>query len=348
MWPIEMGPGRLAPSLEPAEAKEERRLRREGRAVERAAAWAQQLEACLVAPTHGGSVWRWQQRGTATSECSEVGVAAVRAGDPIVAMFASWPEAETPHAPGSPMDARRLYRGLTAQEMASGGSQAGWSDGTDRAHAKAIAYGAKAAVGGVSYTKDPVVAAAFAAGGSTLVACYEHQGLATEGALHDFSDMDGAMRLAKALPEGGAGRLAATYAAADAEVRADGPTRTQWRRAFAVDAPRSEGGKKEWRNTLGQAAMDKIYDEAALCESHGARVAPRAWYAAGGAVGPALRMEWAEAALLSSRTTAAMAAMAVKRCGAAPQASGRHCCGGRARGAVQTEGADAPPTWGQS
>ena len=312
VWPIEMGPGRLAPSLEPAEAKEERRLRREGRAVERAAAWAQQLEACLVAPAHGGSVWRWQQRGTATSECSEVGAAAVRAGDPIVAMFASWPEAETPHAPGSPMDARRLYRGLTVQEMAGGGSQAGWSDGTDRAHAKAIAYGAKAAVGGVSYTKDPVVAAAFAAGGSTLVACYEHQGLATEGALHDFSDMDGAMRLAKALPEGGAGRLAATYAAADAEVRADGPTRTQWRHAFAVDAPRSEGGKKEWRNTLGQDAMDKIYDEAALCESRGARVAPRAWYAAGGAVGPALRMEWAEAALLSSRTTAAMAAMAVK------------------------------------
>ena len=48
VWPIEMGPGRLAPSLDPAEAKEERRLRREGPTVERATTWARRLEACLV------------------------------------------------------------------------------------------------------------------------------------------------------------------------------------------------------------------------------------------------------------------------------------------------------------
>ena len=52
----------------------------------------------------------------------------------------------------------------------------------------------------MSYTKDPVVAAAFAAGGSTLVACYDQQVLQAEGPLHDFSGMEGAVRLAKALP----------------------------------------------------------------------------------------------------------------------------------------------------
>ena len=58
--------------------------------------------------------------------------------------------------------------------------------------------------------------------------------------------------------------------------------------------------------------MDKIYDAAARCESRGAWAAPRAQYATNGATGPALRMEWAEAALLSSETTAATAAMAVR------------------------------------
>ena len=116
-------------------------------------------------------------------------------GDPIAAMFAPWPEAETPHAPGTPAEMHRLYRGLTSQEAEDGSSQARWSDGTDRAHARAIAQGAKAEAGGVSYTKDPVVAAAFAAGGSTLVACYDQQVLQAEGALHDFSGMEGAVRL---------------------------------------------------------------------------------------------------------------------------------------------------------
>ena len=312
VWPIEMEPGRLAPSLEPAEGKEERRLRREGPPVERATAWARRLEACLVAPTGGGSVWRWQQQDTSTDRCRAVGMEAEHTGDPIAAMFAPWPEAETPHAPGTPAGVHRLYRGLTSQEAENGGSQASWSDGTDKAHAMAIAQGAKAEAGGVSYTKDPVVAAAFAAGGSTLVACYDQQVLQAEGPLHDFSGMEGAVRLAKALPEGGGGRLAATYAAADAEVRADGPTQMRWLDSFGVDTPRSEGGKKAWKSALEQAAVDKIYDAAARCESRGAWPAPRAWYAAGGAVGPALRMEWAEAALLSSETTAAMAAMAVR------------------------------------
>ena len=58
--------------------------------------------------------------------------------------------------------------------------------------------------------------------------------------------------------------------------------------------------------------MDKIYDAVARCESRGAWAAPRAQYATNGATGPALRMEWAEAALLSSETTAATAAMAVR------------------------------------
>ena len=88
-----------------------------------------------------------------------------------------------------------------------------------------------------------LVAAAFAAGGSTIVACYEQEVLATEGPLHDFSGSEGGVRLAKALPEGGAGRLAATYAAADAEVRADGPTQVAPMQTFQVNTPRSEGGK---------------------------------------------------------------------------------------------------------
>lgn len=66
--------------------------------------------------------------------------------------------------------------------------------------------------------------------------------------------------MAKALPEGGEGRLAATYAAADAEVRADGPTRARWLDSFGVDTPRSEGGKKAWKDELDQATMDRIYD----------------------------------------------------------------------------------------
>ena len=123
------------------------------------------------------------------------------------------------------------------------------------------------------------------------MACYERQALAAEGALHDFSGTEGGARLARALPEGGAGRLAATYAAADAEVRADGPTRERWLHTFGVDAPKSSGGKKQWRSALGQADMDMIYDAAARCESRGAWAAPRAQYAASGAAGPALRME---------------------------------------------------------
>ena len=90
------------------------------------------------------------------------------------------------------------------------------------------------------------------------------------------------------------------------------PSQTLWLDSFVVDTPRREGGKKAWKSALDQAAVDKIYDAAALCESRGTGPAPRAWYAAGGAVGPALRMEWAEAALLSSETTAAMAAMALR------------------------------------
>ena len=290
MWPRELGPGRLAPSLEPADAKEERRLQREGQQPgARAAAWARRLEECLVVAT--GSVWSWQDDSTATVECHAVGMEAERRGDPIAAMYAPWPGAETPHAPGAPRETRRLYRGLTTREATGDDSRAARGDGTDRGHATAIAFGAKAEAGGVSYTKDPVVAAAFAAGGSTRVACYERQALAAEGALHDFSGAEGGARLARALPEGGAGRLAATYAAADAEVRADGPTRERWLHAFGVDAPKSGGGKKEWRSALGQADMDAIYDAAARCESRGAWAAPRAQYAASGAAGPALRMD---------------------------------------------------------
>ena len=103
----------------------------------------------------------------------------------------------------------------------------------------------------------------------------------------------------------------------------------------------SEGGKKAWRNALDQAAMDKIYDAAALCESRGAWAAPRVWYAAGGAAGPALRMEWAEAALLSSETTAAMAAMAVRL---HAQHGFTHACatdGGKGDGPPRTLGAAA-------
>ena len=311
VWPSAAGPGRLVPSLAPAGPAEVRRLQREGELDRRATEWAARLAACLVAPSGGGSVWRWQLDNAGTAECRGVGMTAAARRDPIVLMFSPWPEAETPLAPGARRGTRRLYRGLTEQEVAGDAPPPSWSEGTDRAHALAIAYGAKAEAGGVSYTKDPLVAAAFAVGGSGRVACYDQGALSSDGTLHDFSGAEGAARLAAALPEQGAGRLAATYAAADAEVRADGPPRAGLLHSFQVSKAGGPRGKKEWRATAEQHVVDAVYDDAAWCESRGARLAPRARYADGGAEGPALRMEWAEAALLSSEKTAAMAAMAL-------------------------------------
>ena len=122
-------PGRLAPSLQPADASEQRRLTREGQPSPRAATWAHKLKACLVSDVAGGSVWQWQAAGTATKKCEAVGREARRRGDPIVALYAPWPRAETPHAPGAPTATRRLYRGLTTQEAAGDSSRAGRGDG---------------------------------------------------------------------------------------------------------------------------------------------------------------------------------------------------------------------------
>jgi len=311
-WPRRQRAGQRTPSLGQRDAAETRRLQREGPPTPRALAWARRLEGCLTSDAAGASVWRWHDEGRATTQCRQVGREAVAAADPIVGLYSPWVEVETPLRPAAGRAGARLYRGLTVREAGGAAPADRQSDGTDRGHALAIARGAKARAGGVSLTKDPMVAAAFAVGGSAVVACYDWQDLEAAGPVHDFSSDDGARRLAAALPHGGEGRLAATFARADAEVRVDLLPAVRPRLTFGVSAGERASGKKTWLAAAAQPVVDGILDAASACETGAAEPAPRAVHAQSGATGPALRMHWAEAELLASDTTAAMAAMALR------------------------------------
>ena len=178
----------------------------------RARWWVQALQSC-IAPTERG-VWQWET-DHGDPRCQDVQRKA--SADVIVQLFSRWPEAETAWARGSRAARRVLYRGVRDDEVPGKVGVALPHDGTDAQHAVDIATGSKGPTRGVSYTKEPMVALAYAAGGTGKVACFD---TADIGRFTDYSTTEGAERLLQAAPEG-VGRTAAAYARKDAEVRGD-------------------------------------------------------------------------------------------------------------------------------
>ena len=304
-WPRCPGPGKVVPGLYSSGAREDRRTA--GVAAEgRARWWVQALQSC-IAPTERG-VWQWETDHE-DPRCHDVQRKA--SADVIVQLFSRWPEAETAWARGSRAARRVLYRGVRDDEVPGKVGVALPHDGTDAQHAEDIATGSKGPTRGVSYTKEPMVALAYAAGGTGKVACFD---TANIGRFTDYSTAEGAERLLQAAPEG-VGRTAAVYARKDAEVRGDArPTaraevgaRFEGKR-FNVQKEKGQS-KTAWRQAAGEATVGPMVDHAARCEGW-TTGAPRAQTGEEETV--SLRMDWEEAAGLHEETSAAMARMALQ------------------------------------
>ena len=209
-------------------------------------------------------------------------------------------------------------------------------------HATAVDQGSKRRSAGVSLTKDPYIAARYAASSGGELICVGAEMLVHgESRCSDATGLQLASELSSACAPGGASQTAIDAArggsidlsehgnVAIAAMRRAGATErsvyfavadAEWRHSCSlyddaiveVESPPREtlrdgdfgAAKAAYEGTLSPASRDAIADFASQCEGKGA-----AWRAAGSAA--AVRLEWREAAGMSISATRSMAHMAL-------------------------------------
>ena len=225
------------------------------------------------------------------------------ADDPVVRVLRRAPNAESAWTPGA-QGRRALFRGLSAAQLddvrGGGGLQAEQHRGGIAQHARDINSGSRAATRGLSLTKDPYIAARYAAadanggGGGGGVVCVDAEAAAASGEGHDFSGDAGEAQLR----EHGANDRTVRFARADAEWRQDGPMPAEWLRRsrdgelLVLDAETAAAGdrstaKAAYGASMQPTARDAVAEFAARCEGWASTARAES--------GAAVRMDWDEA-----------------------------------------------------
>ena len=296
LWPPHLAVGRgRVPSLAPRDADERERV-----AAAAAPVRADVSDLRMALERGGGSQrWRWADEDEAARYRDDPVVRVLQAA---ANMLPSW------HAAGSGQPT--LYRGLSSTQLAmavaGGGMPAAAHSGDLREHIEDIESGSGRVTRGLSLTKDPFIAVAYAGDGSRAV-CAAGGVIEASGHGHDFSTVAGHDELQRA----GASAQVLQFVTADAEYRIDralmGTALVHSFTSGLLMSPpivfSGTGSKASLWQRLRREDRDAVIEWAAECEGRqAARLSPGE---------PRLRLDWAEVRALDDAADLAVGHMAL-------------------------------------